>query len=379
MFNRTIKNKIIADFFKAKVVIIAGARQIGKTTLCEQIIAELGAKYKIKKFNGDDPENNLLLSDKSLEYLKNLVGNADIVFIDEGQKIANIGNTLKILVDHYKENKQFVVTGSSSFNLLNNAEESLTGRKFVYILYPLSIAEIKDVKNILPITKYHRDLLIYGLYPKIVSLNSYDEKERELKEIISSYLYKDVFEYNNVKKSGTIVNLVKALALQIGSEVSYPELAALLGINRKTVENYIDLLEKNFIIFRLNPYFKNKRNEISKSKRKIYFYDVGIRNAAINNFGDFSNRNDIGALWENLVIIERMKFQEYNFLNSMNYFWRTYDGAEIDWVEERDGKIFGYEIKWNVSVGKQPPASWKKYENSEYKTINPETLSGFVY
>lgn len=379
MFKRAIKNQIIADFFKGKIIIIAGPRQVGKTTLCEEIISELGATRKIKKFNGDDPESNPKLSDKSLDFLKNLVSDADIVFIDEGQKIAGIGNTLKMLVDYYKELKQFVVTGSSSFNLLDCAEEYLTGRKFTYFLYPLALAEIKDEKIVLPISKYRRDLLIYGLYPKVVTLDSYADKERELRELISSYLYKDVFEFNDIKKSSLIVNLIKALALQIGSEASYSELAGMLGINYKTVESYIDLLEKNFIVFRLNPYFKNKRNEISKSKRKIYFYDTGVRNAAINNFQDFSDRNDIGQLWENFVIAERLKFQKYNSLSSLNYFWRTYDGAEIDWVEERSGKIFGYEIKWNPGSIKKAPPSWGKYENSEFKIITPDNLEGFGF
>lgn len=376
MYKRLLGEKIKNDFFQGKIIILAGARQVGKTTLCNEILAGFKDKYKIKIFNGDYFEDNDRLSKNSLEYLKNLVEDFDVIFIDEGQKIKTIGTTLKILVDHYGKDKQIIVTGSSSFNLLDNTEEYLTGRKFVHYMYPISFEEMNPNKDYMFLLNNLDNILKYGSYPEVASMTNMSDKERKLKEIVSSYLYKDIFELDNVKKSSVLLNLVKALAFQIGSEVSYNELANTLGINRRTVENYIDLLEKNYIIFRLHPYFPNKRREIKRPK-KIYFHDVGIRNAIIGNFNDIIPRNDAGALWENFLISERIKYQEYHNIYCSNFFWRTRDGAEVDFVEERDGKMYGYEMKMGDN-NKKPPASWLEYKNSEYKVINKENLKGFI-
>ena len=264
--------------------------------------------------------------------MKSLVGDAKVVLIDEGQKVENLGQTLKLLVDHYKKEKQIIVTGSSSFNILDKTEEPLTGRKFVFNLFPLSIEEIYPDKDVSLIMKDLETYVVYGSYPEVQVKTRMEEKQEVIHEISESYLYKDVFEFQKIKKSTTLDNLLRALALQIGGEVSYTELSNIVGIDKKTVENYIDILEKNYIIFRLYPYAQNKRKVISKLK-KVYFWDLGIRNSIINNFNFLNFRNDVGALWENFCILERLKYQSYHKIYSNNYFWRTYAQAVIDLIE----------------------------------------------
>ena len=337
---------------------------------------DLLKNYKHKdvvRFNCDDPEERELLDNKNLESLIALIGRARIVFIDEGQKVGTIGQTLKLLVDYFKNKKQIIVTGSSSFNLLDNTEEVLTGRKFVYHLYPLSLEEIYRDANLLRLRKELETILIFGNYPEIINTHALDGKIERLKNLAGSYLYKDILEFQQVKSSDFLRRLLKALALQIGSEVSYTELSSLLGADKKTIERYVDLLEKNFIIFRLPPYFINPRKEISKL-RKIYFYDVGIRNAIINNFNIFDVRNDKGELWENLAIVERIKYQAYHKIYSHNYFWRAYNRAEVDWVEDRGGKVYGYEVKWKKR-NLRPPRDW---QDKDYKVVTPEDMEGFI-
>ena len=375
MFSRIPKLKIKRDFFKGKAIIIAGARQTGKTTLAEEIIDEF--ELKTKYFNCDNPDERSLLSNKNLEFLKNIVGNAKIVFIDEGQKVPTIGQTLKLLVDHYGKTKQILVTGSSGFNLLYKTEETLTGRKIVYFLYPLSLEELHPDKDLLGAIKTMEQRLIFGGYPEIASLSSAEEKTNRLKQLASSYLYQDILEFQQVKNSSVILNLLKALAFQIGSEVSYVELGNLIGADKRTAERYVDLLEKNFIIFKLGPYFTNKRKEISKMK-KIYFWDLGIRNTVINNLNFLENRNDVGLLWENFAVSERLKFQSYHRIYANNYFFRTYGGSEVDLVEEREEKLFGFEFKWSEKKREKAPAPWAKYPNSRYQLITPQKISGFI-
>lgn len=378
MFKRIVKKSIKSKFFSGKIIIIAGARQVGKTTLALDLLKGLEAGEKTKIFNCDNPTDREFLADKNLDFLRNAVGEAKVVLIDEGQKVSTIGQTLKLLADHYKKEKQIVVTGSSSFNLLSSTEEPLTGRKKVFRLFPLSLEEIFPNKDLLTIQKQMESLLIYGSYPEVISESSFDEKIETLKELTSSYLYKDILEFQNIKNPEILTKLLKALALQIGHEVSYTELASVVGIDKNTVEVYIDLLEKNFIIFRLPPFFKNKRKEISKL-RKIFFCDLGIRNAIINNFNLLIDRDDVGSLWENFMIIERIKYQNYHRIHANNYFWRTYDGAEIDFVEEREGKTFGYEFKWNKRKRKiAPPESWLLETGYSYEMITPDKILEFV-
>jgi len=378
MLIRILKNSLKKRFFQGKAIVLVGPRQVGKTTLVESILAEIDPKKENTiSFNCDNPSEREALNEKNLDSLEKTIGQRNIVFIDEGQKVDSIGQTVKLLVDKFKNKKQVIITGSSSINLLSQTEEALTGRKFVFNLFPLSLEEIFPQKNLLEISKNLESLLVFGAYPGAINQNSFDEKRKALLELASSNLYKDILEFQQIKNSTIIFNLLKALAFQVGSEVSYNELANQVGIDKKTVERYVDLLEKNYLIFRLAPYYKNKRKEISKSK-KIYFYDLGIRNAVINNFNLPAFRNDIGAIWENLLAVERLKFQSYHDIYSNNYFWRTYTGVEVDWVEEREGKLFGYEFKWNVKKSKRAPQGFLSYPESSYEIINPEKISGFV-
>lgn len=378
MYKRLLEYQIKQNFFKGKAIIIVGARQTGKTTLCLELLKDLNQKNNSKIFNCDNPTDREVLSNKDLEFLVNLIGDTRLILIDEGQKVESIGQTLKLLVDHYKNKKQILVTGSSSLNLLDKTQEPLTGRKFVYHLFPLSLEEIYPDRNLLKLIKELETSTIYGSYPEVVSQKSFEDKTNLLRELVSSYLYKDILEFQKIKSPNIIVNLVKALSLQIGSEVSYTELANLLKVDKKTVEHYVDILEKNYIIFRLSPFIRNKRKIISKL-RKIYFYDLGIRNAVINNFNFLNERNDIGPLWKNLMIVERLKYQTYHKIYADNYFWRTYDGAEVDLVEERGGKLHGFEFKWNTRNRKaKPPLRWKEYPQTTYSIVTPKNLSGFV-
>lgn len=373
MYIRTIKLQILEKMFKGKAIIIVGARQVGKTTISNNLIEESGYIKNIIKFNCDNPTDRDKLNNRDFEFLNSLIGDKKIIFIDEAQKVETIGQTIKLLVDNYKNKKQIIATGSSSINLLDKTEEPLTGRKTIFKLYSLSLSELYPDKDLLKISKELEMLLIYGSYPEVINANGTENKKEVLRELSSSYLYKDIFEFQEIKNSSVLTSLLKALALQVGSEVSYNELSSTIGIDKKTVERYIDLLEKNYIIFRLPPYSKNQRRTISRM-RKIYFYDLGIRNSIINNYNMFSDRADIGALWENFMIIERFKKQEYCKLYTNNYFLRTYDGAEIDLVEEYDGKIDGYEFKWKS----RSDIKIKQLAGINCKFITPENIKGYI-
>ena len=374
MYKRLIKKTIQEKFFKGKILIIVGARQTGKTTLGLDLIKKF-SQGEIRSFNCDNPTDREYLNNKDLEFLEQLVGEAKLIFIDEAQKVANIGEALKLMVDFYKKKKQIIVTGSSSINLLDNTQEPLTGRKYVYQLFPLSLEEIYADKNYLKLTKELENLMIFGCYPEVVSQKSFEDKKELIRELASSYIYKDILGFQEIKSPDVLVRLLKALALQIGSQVSYTELANIVKIDKKTIERYIELLEKSFVIFRLNPFTKNKRREISKLK-KIYFYDMGIRNAVINNFNFLDSRKDVGMLWENFIIAERMKFRLYHQISAEQYFWRTYDGNEIDLIEEEGGKLRGYELKWNFK---------KEVKNNlfpwldSYQLITKKNLKPFIF
>jgi len=371
MYKRAILSQISAQLFKGKAVIIVGPRQVGKTTLAGEIIE--GASMKWIKFNCDNPTDREKLNNKDLEQLKILIGENRIIFIDEAQRVETIGQTIKLLVDEYGDKKQIIATGSSSINLLEKTSEPLTGRKRVFRLFPLSVKEIFSDSGLLDLEKKLEELLVFGSYPEIINTSGAEEKIEALVEITSSYLFKDIFEFQEIRNAAILDSLLRALALQIGSEVSYNELANILGIEKKTVERYVDLLEKNFIIFRLPPYAINKRRTISKL-HKIYFYDVGVRNAIIGNFNALASRTDAGALWENFVLVERIKFSEYEKIRAGRYFLRTYDGAEIDLVEEKSGKIRGYEFK----LGKNRTGKKGSVMGVKYETITPENISGFI-
>ena len=370
-FKRKFEDSIKKDFFKGKVIIIAGARQIGKTTLVKHILESYN---NIVSLNADNPSDKLMLEGRDFDFLDNFIADRDIIFIDEAQKIKEVGNTLKLLVDNYGKKKQIIATGSSSLNLLSNTSEPLTGRKYVYELYPLSIGEIYQGRQVLSLEKELELLLIYGTYP-MVYRSSTQEKERLLREISKSYLYKDILELEKIKNPVYLDKLLSALALQIGSEVSLSELGNLVGLDLKTIERYIDLLEKNYVIFRLPPYYTNERKVLSK-QNKIYFYDLGIRNALINNFNPLARRNDRGVLWENFLIIERMKLNAYTNRYVSNFFWRTYDGAEIDYIEKYADSLDGFEFKW--SKERKAPKSWLEYSNATYKLVNINNYKEFL-
>jgi len=373
MYDRLLEDVVLNKLFCGKAIIVVGARQTGKTTLVKKILSS----YDTQLFNCDNPTDRKLLDDKDLTFLQQLIGNKKIIFIDEGQKVSTIGQTVKLLVDHYGSEKQILVSGSSSINLLDSVQETLTGRKFVYTLYPLSLEEIYHHDQQLDWLKNLSTYLIFGNYPEVISRPSFAEKIELLMELQSSALFKDIFEFQQIKNPTILRDLLKALALQIGSEVSYNELSNLLGIDKKTVERYVDLLEKNFLIYRLSPYTTRKRQELAKLK-KIYFYDLGLRNALLNNFNFLDSRNDVGSLWENFIITERMKYRVYHKIHANQYFWRTYSGSEIDLVEELDGKLHGYEIKWNEKKRVNVPSGWQEYANSSYDVITPNKLLGFV-
>lgn len=375
MIKRTLKENLIQQAFHGQVLIIQGPRQVGKTTLALDIAKSIKDKKNVRIFNCDDPDDRAFLENKGLAALKNTIDPAKVVFIDEGQKLSTIGQTLKLLADHYKKRLQVIVTGSSTLNLLDKTQESLTGRKKVYSLYPVSLEEIAMGKTVN--IKKLEPLLIYGSYPKVVTAKREQDRVDILKELKTSYLYRDVFDFQGMKNADVFTNLVKALAHQIGNEVSYRELSSLLKVGYATIERYVHILEQSFILFHLPVYTRNKRRELSKL-RKIYFYDVGIRNAVINNFNSINNREDLGALWENFMIVERMKYREYHRIEANQYFWRTYDGSEVDLVEEREGRLYGYEFKWKPRERQRSLPKWSEYQGSSYQVITPNEAQGFI-
>lgn len=368
MITRTLQDVIENTFFKGKAVIIIGARQVGKSTLMRQVVDVMDktASY----LDCDDPEIRHILSDANIPELRSIIGKNEIVMIDEAQLVPNIGTTLKLIVDNIPE-VQLMVSGSSSFELQNKLNEPLTGRKYEYHLFPISTEELVDNRGLLYVRQTLEQRLIYGSYPDIV--NHSDEAKVLLMNITESYLYKDLLMIDSIRRPVLINKLLVALALQVCSEVSYNELAQTIGTDSKTVEKYIDLLEKCFVVFRLNALSRNVRTELKKSK-KIYFYDNGVRNALIKNFAPLSLRNDIGALWENFFISERMKFNHYHSNYANYYFWRTTLQQEIDFIEESDGRLSAFEMKWNPRKSKisLPKSFVEAYDVKESVIITPE-------
>lgn len=357
-----------------RVIVIYGPRRCGKTTLINKFLEKINQRYLL--VTGEDIFIQEYLSSQSVEKLKEFIGKNRLLVIDEAQKIKNIGLNLKLIVDNIKDIK-IIATGSSSFDLAQNIGEPLTGRKYVLKIFPLAQIEIKEIEEIFQTKANLENRLIYGSYPEIIVSNNNIEREKYLKEIISSYLYKDILELEGLKYSNKIVRLLQLLAFQIGKEVSFNELGNQLGMSKNTVEKYLDLLEKTFVVYQLPGFSRNLRKEISKNSR-YYFFDLGIRNALINNFNSLKLRDDAGMLWENYIINERIKKQEYSEIFANNYFWRTYDGKEIDFIEERKGKLYGYEIKWQSKKIK-PPKDWlETYKNAEYEIINKDNYLKFI-
>ena len=376
MIKRQIHDEIQADLFQGKAILLFGARQVGKTTLVEQLVEPY--RDDTLMFNGDEPDTRALFEAATSTQLKRLIGDKKIIVLDEAQRINNIGLALKLITDQIKT-VQVIATGSSSFDLANKTNESLTGRKFEYNLYPLSFAELTAHTNWLEEKRLLNERLLYGYYPDIVKQRSTRKAERSLKLLTDSYLYKDILALEGIKRPQVLSKLVSALAFQVGSEVSYSELARLAGTSNHTVEKYIDVLEKAFIIFRLPSYSNNLRNELKKSK-KVYFYDSGIRNAVIGNFSPIITRNDVGALWENFLVSERQKYLAYrDGVTAQCYFWRTKQQQEIDYLEANYLGLTAWEFKWSANARvKFPETFLNAYPEAKTGLVTPETFEAFV-
>ncbi|MHB1326388.1 MAG: ATP-binding protein [Thermoleophilia bacterium] len=370
---RNIQPQLEKALSRKKAVILYGARQVGKTTLVKKIIEDSSSRSLY--LNCDEPDVRGSLTQKNSTELKQLVGDHALVVIDEAQRVLNIGLTLKLLIDNFP-GVQVLATGSSSFELSNRIKEPLTGRKIEFHLFPLSVTEMLQDHAEIEITRLLESFLRFGMYPEVVT-SPFSETAQVINEIAESYLYKDILDYQTLKKPELLEKLLTALALQIGQEVSYTELANRLGVDKFTVEKYISLLEKTFIIFPLRPYSRNLRKEIGK-KRKIYFYDQGIRNSIIKNFNSLDVRNDIGALWESFLMAERVKSHSAGSRSVNQHFWRTYDMKEIDLVEESGGTLTGYEFKWGKGKLKQQREFLKTYPGSSIHLINQENFLDFV-
>ena len=368
MIKRQLQEKIEARMFAGKAIIVIGARQVGKSTLFKMIIDK--QDLPTLQLNCDEPETRDMLSNTNIANLRLLIANNRIVVIDEAQRVENIGMTLILITDNFPD-IQLLVTGSSSFELQDKLNEPLTGRKFEYHLFPISTAEILNSQGLLRVNQTLEQRLIFGSYPDIIT-HSEDAKEL-LTNLSGSYLYKDLLSLDSVRRPALLGKILTALALQVCSEVSYNELAQTVGTDNKTVEKYIDLLEKCYIIFKLNGFSRNLRTEHKKSK-KIYFYDNGIRNAILNNFAPLSLRQDTGALWENFIISERIKYNQYSGKYVNCYFWRTTTQQEIDYIEECDGQFSLFEMKWNPRRGSTKfPASFENiYDIKEKFVVTPE-------
>ena len=372
LINRDLRSQLLEKWNSSKVLVVIGPRQVGKTTLVRSLCEKEGDYLFI---NGDDAEDRVVLENAGKTKLEQIIGTNKTVFIDEAQRIKDIGLILKIIYDQIK-GVRLIASGSSAFDLANEVNEPLTGRKWEFIMFPLSWNELNQHFGYFQHVKNLEQYLIYGLYPEIV-VNT--NKEEILIQLSGSYLYKDLLQYKSIRKSDVLDKLLLALALQVGSEVNYNELAQTVGADRATIEQYITLLEKVFVIFRLNPLARNVRNEINTS-RKIYFYDNGIRNAIIRNFKPVTLRQDVGALWENYLISERIKFLSTNKINCRYYFWRTYQQQEIDWIEEKDGVFYAYEFKWNPKKTKKkfPVTFTANYKIEKTMVVTPENCHEFL-
>ena len=374
IIQREIQPQVEDTLFKGKIVVIYGPRQVGKTTLAK-LILQNRQEIKSAYFNCDEPDICQALTDKTSTELKLFLGDSKLVVLDEAQRVKNIGLTLKLLADNYPK-MQIIATGSSSFDLSNQIFEPLTGRKKEFYLYPFSLAELKNYYSEIEFNRILENRMVFGMYPGVI-FESDKDKSESLRELAKSYVYKDALEYQGIKNSEVVEKLLQALALQVGNEVSYNEISSLIEVNKITVANYIQILEKAFIVFRLPSFSRNLRNEI-KSNRKIYFFDNGIRNALINNLNPVDLRQDAGALWENFMISERVKHND-NISRAANmYFWRTLQQQEIDLIEDRGGELAGYEFKWKSRPGKVPVAFSRAYPDAKVEMITKENYKTFV-
>lgn len=365
----------LGDFTKAgKVLLIYGPRQIGKTTLLKLFLSKTNLKYRLD--TGEDIRLREMFESDDFEKILEFTHGYELIAIDEAQKIPNIGQGLKIITDH-AENIRVIVTGSSSFELAGQVGEPLTGRKRTLTLFPIAQLELKNHYNVFELKQQLADFLIFGCYPEIITAHGTKEKGRIVSEIASAYLLKDILELDRIKNSKIILDLLRLLAFQVGNEVSLSKLGRQLGLDYKTVARYLDILEKAFVIYNLRGFSRNLRKEITK-KSKYYFFDTGIRNAVISNFNPLNLRDDVGKLWENFLVMERIKKQSYHEIYANNYFWRTWSGQEVDWIEERGGKLYGYEFKWGEADARVPTQWSQHYPDASFEVINQKNYLDFV-
>lgn len=370
MIDRTIAHKIASKIGRGKAIMIIGPRQVGKTTLITEFLKDVDYKF----FDGDDPLTREVLNTPNTEEIRALLGGKKVIFIDEAQRINNIGLTMKIIIDQFKE-VQLWISGSSSFSLFNELNEPLTGRKWEYELFPISWEEFEDKFGYLEAKMQLKNRLRFGMYPDVI--NNPGEETEILKTLVDSYLYKDILSYSGIKKPKVLDKLIRALALQVGSEVNYNELSRLVGVDKSTVEKYITVLEQGYVIFRLHSFSRNMRNEIRKGK-KIYFYDNGIRNMVIKSMNELEFRADVGALWENFLVSERMKQNKYKLKLATPYFWRTTQQQEIDYIEEVNMKLSAYEFKWNPKKRAKIPKTFTHTYQAAGAVISQDNFRDFV-
>jgi predicted AAA+ superfamily ATPase len=372
---RLIESQVRAYLKPNKVAVVLGPRRVGKTVLLKKLLTESSEPYMFS--NGEDVESKILFERNSVAAFKSILEGKKLLVIDEAQKIPDIGKALKLMVDEI-EGLKVIISGSSAFDIENKTGEPLTGRKMTFKLFGISEGELVDREKITESKDALNDRLIYGSYPELFQMDSRKEKQQYLKELVNSYLLKDILTFETIRNSNKILDLLRLIAFQVGSEVSIPELSKTLQVSRNTVDKYLDLLTKVFIIYRVSGFSRNLRKEVSKSA-KYYFLDNGIRNVLVGNLSPLNLRNDMGILWENYLVAERLKTQSYNDMLVYNFFWRTYDQQEIDWVEDRGGVLHAYEFKWNAGKKLRVPAGWKKtYPDSKSYVINPENYKDWL-
>ena len=375
LLTRTIESSVLASLVPQKVTVLLGPRRVGKTVLIRQVIDQLCEPYLL--LNGEDADVRQQLAYRSKQNYLNLLGNKRVLIIDEAQKIPEVGAILKLIVDEIPGIK-VLVTGSSAFDINKYTGEPLTGRKKSFNLFALSEQELDQVEDGVQKVANLKHRLVYGNYPELLQLTDADEQREYLQDLVNAYLLKDILEFENIRSADKILNLLRLVAFQIGGELSYNEIGAQLSMSKNTVEKYLDLLSKVYVLHSVNAFSRNLRKEIAKGK-KWYFYDNGLRNILIGNMNPVAMRDDVGKLWENYIISERIKFQKYQRMLVYNYFWRTYDQQEIDWIEDRGGQLHAYEFKWSPKKKAKEPVAWKKgYENTVFEVIHRDNYLSWI-